>query len=232
MNIVIVGLGGTGSCLAEPLVRYLYGEGIIEHSQITFVDGDHYDEGNITRQMFATGFIGTNKAEYTHLKMTKLFPEFESHFSFIPKYLGADDLVKLMTEDGVLFSCVDNHYFRKIADEQAALMGNYLLISAGNGMVDGNVQSVLYQNRVCISKQTLRSKHSDVRDAQPKEDRSKMSCEDIAKIPGGGQIVVANMMAASLMLCHFIANWGKVAPFYETYFNCERCGFNTVDIKK
>lgn len=231
MDISIVGLGGTGSLLAEPLIRFMYSKKMI--GKITFIDGDKYEEGNIDRQSFATSYIGTNKAEYAHTKFTRMFDDFASSFHYIDRFIGKDDLAKIATDGGAMFCCVDNHFFRKIADEHVSTLKNFLLISAGNEMVTGNVQTVQMLNGENITKHTVRSRHRDVETAEPAEDRSEMSCEQLAALPGGGQIIVANMMAATLMLSHFIsfALRADKRDFYESFFDCKTCTVSSRELK-
>ena len=61
-RIVLVGLGGIGSQLLPSLVRYL---AIRPEPRplLVLVDGDAYEPGNRTRQVFPETAIGTNKAE-------------------------------------------------------------------------------------------------------------------------------------------------------------------------
>lgn len=222
MHVAIIGLGGTGSILSEPLLRYMNSKSLIE--KVMFVDGDKYEASNVDRQLFAAGYEGMNKAEYAHLKFTSLFPAVAENMTFIPKYLGEPDLEKVMPEGGVLFCCVDNHWFRRIADERCTKMKNFVLISAGNELTNGNVQIVQMLDGVNITKTSVCKKYSGIRTASKDEDRSEMSCEQIQKLPGGGQIVAANMMAATLMLCYFMqyVESPDKRAFFETYFDCMR----------
>ena len=53
-NIFIVGVGGTGSFLMPVVMRYLASRtDVNKELLIKIIDGDKYDEGNISRQEFA-----------------------------------------------------------------------------------------------------------------------------------------------------------------------------------
>jgi len=61
-RIVLVGLGGIGSQLLPSLVRYLAFRPE-PRPMLVLVDGDAYEPGNRTRQVFPESAIGSNKAE-------------------------------------------------------------------------------------------------------------------------------------------------------------------------
>jgi len=50
-RIVVIGLGGIGSALVEPLCRFLNFDDKAEW-QVVLVDGDNYEEKNTSRQTF------------------------------------------------------------------------------------------------------------------------------------------------------------------------------------
>lgn len=228
-NITIVGLGGTGSYLSTPLIRYIRSQKI-EVGRILFVDGDKYEEHNADRQEFMTGWAGENKARYAHQKHSQLFPDMRDKFKFIDEYVNEDKIDEIFGENTVLFCCVDNYYFRKIADEHASKLVNCALISGGNDLLDGQVQIVQYTGGVNMTKATLCSRHSEIKNADS-GDRSAMTCEELASLPSGGQIVVANMMSATLMIGYFIDYMNNInRKFMETFFNCKDMSFRTVEV--
>lgn len=230
MKLNIIGLGGTGSLLAEPLLRYAFSEGILD--EVLFIDGDKYEESNIGRQSFASAYIGTNKAAYAAMKYSKMFPGVK--VDFIDRFIGEEDLHMFEDSDEeATFVCVDNNWFRKIIDKHVSRLSNHLLIVSGNDMMTGQVQTVQRRDGINITKHSVCSKHDDIANASSSEDRSAMSCEEIAELPGGGQIIVANMMSATFMLSHFIAycqNSSRRA-FYETYFNATTCEVSSYGVK-
>ena len=227
-DIVIVGLGGTGSYLATPLSRYLISQNM--EFKLTLIDGDKYESGNIDRQDFSTNHIGENKAKYHFIKLQQLFNNKHESFYYIDNYIGEKDLEYIMHEGGYMFICVDNHFFRKIADERILSMENFIIINAGNELMDGNVQIVSVVNGKNITKKSLISRHPELANSND-GDRSLMSCDELSEMEGGGQIVVSNMMAATLMLTYFMKIIKEPVKSYETFFDLNTLAMRSVDVK-
>ena len=61
-RVVLIGLGGIGSQLLPSLVRYLSFRPE-PRPLLVLVDGDAYEPGNRSRQLFPDDALGTNKAE-------------------------------------------------------------------------------------------------------------------------------------------------------------------------
>jgi len=60
-HLIFVGAGGTGGYLFAPLLRFLsYNDSSFR--RVTLVDGDHFDEGNLTRQICGPADVGKGKA--------------------------------------------------------------------------------------------------------------------------------------------------------------------------
>ena len=138
-----------------------------------------------------------------------------------------------MNNGDVMMICVDNYYFRKIADKAASKLRNYTIISGGNEKMDGQVQIVHWREGDNETRETLCSRHSEIEFATPNTDRSAMSCDELQNLPGGGQVIVANMMSATLMLCYFIDRVTKAfRTHYETFFNCETFAMRSVEVRR
>lgn len=135
-RIKVIGLGGIGSYLAEPLSRYL------SHSQeeveITLVDGDSYEDKNRNRQQFS-GL--ENKARHTSLELATKFPNVS--FKYKSEYLSDDNVYSVIRENDTVFACVDNHATRKLISDRCEELDNVTLISGGNEYTDGDV--ILYR---------------------------------------------------------------------------------------
>jgi tRNA A37 threonylcarbamoyladenosine dehydratase len=72
-HVVVVGIGGVGSWIAEALVRSGVGE-------ITLIDLDHIAESNINRQVHAlTSTLGMAKVEAMRQRMVEINPNCEVH---------------------------------------------------------------------------------------------------------------------------------------------------------
>ena len=70
--VVIVGLGGIGSHLAEPLCRFL--STLSSPPQVVLVDGDTYASDNRGRQRVGREEIGVNKAVAQARRLADLLP--------------------------------------------------------------------------------------------------------------------------------------------------------------
>ena len=234
MKVTIVGLGGTGSHLVTPLIRYMKSQMLFEPKGILFVDGDAFEDGNVERQDFMPSYSGVNKAQYACLKHQKIFPDSKDTFHFMDKYAGEEDLPRLMPDYGVMFVCVDNYFFRKIVDKYIAGMTYYSVICGGNEMLDGQVQIVQQSEGRNITGQTICSRHKEIEKSSKEDDRASMSCEAIAELPSGGQVIVANMMSATLMLSYFVNYCGNTheRKFFETFFDCKDNSMRTLNVKK
>lgn len=131
-KVKIVGCGGIGSHLAEPLSRYLcYTKDRIE---VTLIDGDKYEERNKERQQF-TQF--GNKAQVMAIELRKKFPEIL--FKVYSEYLTEDNIIFAIREKDEIFLCVDNHQTRKLVSKRCEELDDVLLISGSNEYTDGDV---------------------------------------------------------------------------------------------
>jgi len=138
MKVKVIGCGGIGVHLLDPLCRFLnYHKDFSESGdcEVTLIDGDKYEEHNRERQSFES--FG-NKAEETANRLKEEFPNI--FFRVVTDYLGEDNIVLHLRESDVIFSCVDNHSARKLFSDHCEDLDDVLLISGGNDYHDGNVQ--------------------------------------------------------------------------------------------
>jgi molybdopterin/thiamine biosynthesis adenylyltransferase len=143
--------------------------------------------------------LGENKA-VAHMQVIRArFPDVKviAHEG----YLGDDNKSSLIIEKSIVFGCVDNHFARKLICERGAELNDFAFISAGNEMTDGNVNLYLRKDGKDITP-PLWMLHPEI-SRDKGGDRSAMSCEEIAAMPGGGQVIFTNLMAASLSLAMF-----------------------------
>ena len=140
-NIYVIGAGGTGSYLLPVLMRYLSSRtDVNDELIIRIIDGDKYDEGNVSRQEFAHSRIGKNKAEVQKEIYERKFPNLK--IMAIGEYLGENN-IDVISNGSIVFCCVDNHFCRNLVSKHCQKLDDVLLISGGNEYVDGNVQSYL-----------------------------------------------------------------------------------------
>lgn len=147
-SAVLVGLGGTGSHLVEPLARLLtyHRNGIRGHSHgLMLVDGDKYETKNGERQLGAVD--GANKAAL-HCARLKSTVDGATFFA-VPSYVDRGTFESLIlggipgVKDGTLavVLAVDNHATRKAILEalHAANLPRLLVLSPGNDLQHGQV---------------------------------------------------------------------------------------------
>lgn len=222
-RVLVIGAGGTGSLLLPSLVRLLRS---IEdfNGNIIIADGDSYDEGNSARQLFSTKRVGQNKAEYQYEALVSQLPDMEDKISYIPEYLSQSDLGDIITENTIVINCADNFAVRKYAEDLVLNLRNGIHICCGNELRTGQVQIHIRNNGVSMTPSIYEQyPELDSEDG----DRSSMSCEDLAALPGGGQLICANMTAASLAL-NFVdmAIGGHPIHLNGEYMPCDEVVFD------
>lgn len=188
-EITIIGLGGIGSILADVMSRY---ENFAdENTKINLVDGDDYEVKNLKRQQFTK--VGVNKA-------TSKKEELESKFSNItfkehPYFINKGNVENIITENSIVFVCVDNHKTRKIVNDTAESLKDVTIISGGNELVDGNVQIFIKRGGEKITP-SLADYHPEIANPEDKLP-SEMSCEELVKsVP---QLLFTNLTVATCM---------------------------------
>lgn len=213
-RIVVVGCGGTGSYLIPVLCRYL--SSVKWGGTVLLVDGDKFEEHNADRQEFSPKQVGQNKAD----AMLQIVRSRISDFNVIAlsEYVGRDNVDRIIEEDTLIFSCVDNHVCRALLSSKVQCLTTGCLISAGNTETDGNVQVNLRSGGAMLLP-PIEVRHPEIltkRDG----DRSEMSCEEIAGLPGGGQVIIANMTAACIALQMFYGLFAmNMMDAEEVYFD-------------
>lgn len=198
LNIKVIGAGGIGLWLLTPLcthLNFLDCKSII----VTVIDGDSYEEGNRSRQLFSR--VG-NKAE---VAVDDLTPKFEKvYFSHRAKYLTPKNVIAWINEGDIVLSCVDNHATRKLLSDHCCNLRNVTLISGGNGFTDGNVQIHIRKNGIDQRLPVANAKyHPEIvtpTDNNPGIVVSEVrdGCQVLA--PSAPQLVVTNFAIASTML--------------------------------
>lgn len=211
-KIKVVGAGGIGGHLAEPLARYLsYSE---DNCEITVIDGDKFEERNKERQRFGAC---ENKADHTVQLLKGEFPRV--HFRAKPEYLTADNVIAAIREGDVVFLCVDNHATRKLVSDRCAELKNVTLISGGNDYTDGNVIVYLRENGKDKTKSPthLHPKIANPEDKNPGllNDAERQGCAREAQTHP--QLLFTNLAIASTMLnCYYAFEQGKI-NFEQVY---------------
>lgn len=212
-RVVIIGLGGIGSNLTEPLCRTLaYSDKEDSPKRVILIDGKAYKERNRGRQRFS---VLANKADVQRDLLTPLFPELkiESKASFVDE----NNILVFIKEDDVVFLGCDNHATRKLVSYHASSLDNVIIISGGNELYDGNVQIYLRADGKDITP-PLTFQHPEIENPADRNP-SQLSCEELAKA-GEPQLLTVNSTVAVLMLNIFTLYLLKGSvPYYEIYFD-------------
>lgn len=207
---ILVGLGGTGSALAEPLARLLTYHPSSSGSRLLLVDGDSYDDSNIARQIGARP--GENKAEVWSERLDA------PNTHAFPIYADGDAIRDLASEFGavVVILAVDNFKTRAsvIASFSEEPPLNYLILFPGNERTQGNL--IAWRPGVDPSPADRHPEFRDVKDEIPRVG----GCH--AAAVHEPQTIGANFMAAALTLAA-VQNWldDKGVP-PELLFDVER----------
>jgi len=213
-KIKVIGAGGIGGYMLEPLSRYLsYSEDSVE---ITVYDGDRYEERNRERQRFSAC---ENKAQHTVEKLKVEFPKI--HFRSKAEYLTSDNIIPAIRENDIVFMCVDNHATRKLVSDRCQELDNVTLISGGNDYTDGNVIVYIRKDGDDVTKSPteLHSKIAKPTDQNPGTitDAQRLSCEQEAVI--NPQLLFTNLAIASAMCnCYYACENDKVT-FEQVYLD-------------
>lgn len=146
MRVVVVGCGGIGYHLLDPLMRVLLAYPT-NHVHISFVDGKIITPRNVNRQHLSS-FIGRNKAEALAMIAKSLIPrEYEEkiQISAIPEYVSPEylDCHPWLSEDEVhVFSGVDNNKTRMMLENILGKNKTLVFVSGGNDEFTG--QAILW----------------------------------------------------------------------------------------
>jgi molybdopterin/thiamine biosynthesis adenylyltransferase len=213
-KIKVIGAGGIGGHLIEPLSRYLsYKEDSVE---ITVYDGDQFEERNRERQRFSAH---ENKADHTVTTLKGQFPKI--HFRSKGEYLTPDNIITSIREGDVVFLCVDNHSTRKLVSDRCQELDNVTLISGGNDYTDGNVIVYIRKDGKDVTKPltVLHPKIAAPEDKNPGTltDAERRGCEQEART--NPQLLFTNLAIASAMCNCYYAYENEKINFEQVYLD-------------
>lgn len=206
-KIKVIGAGGIGGHLIEPLSRYLtYCD---EPVEITVIDGDKFEDRNRERQRFTEC---ENKADHTVGLMKEEFPRV--HFRSNPEFITDSNVITSIRENDVVLLCVDNHATRKLVSERCSELDNVTLISGGNDETDGDVLVYVRKNGKDVtppltSLPEIAGVTDNSKNPGDLTDEEREGCEREAQTKP--QILFMNLDIASLMLsCYYAHEQGKL----------------------
>lgn len=193
--VILVGTGGIGTNLLEPLTRLL-----MFHPngswKIIIADGDEFSESNLTRQLFDPEAINQNKAIATACRL-----KFAPNLMPIGEYMNRNSMYGLLSglgfylrpEHPLLFvSCVDNHASRKLFLESLdEHVSSYAFVNPSNGYETVQVSLHLRLNGQNKTVHPFERYH----DIAHPTDYIPGGCQEEA--PAVPQLLAANFLAAS-----------------------------------
>lgn len=211
---LLIGSGGTGTHILDPLLRYLttHHEGSDPTVwQFGVMDGDAIEAKNLERQLFDPTQILMNKAAAAvkpHQHMGNVLA--------ITEYLGPHNIAQYFSDGIVVFIAVDNFKVRALIEQFCLTLPNSIVINGGNEKSTGSCQIWIRRDG---ENQTppLSFLHPEL--ATEDGDRSEMSCEEIAKLPGGEQIIAVNAFSAIMMLTALVNVHQDKVAWTETQFD-------------
>lgn len=124
-HVVVVGVGGVGSWVAEALARSAIG-------RITIIDGDTVEESNTNRQLPAIdGHYGQKKVSVLSNRLRAINPDLQ--VSAIDQFVSAENFEALIPSCDVLIDCIDSLSAKTFLVAKAKEKARYVLTSGGAG---------------------------------------------------------------------------------------------------
>lgn len=193
LKIKIVGCGGIGSWLMDPLCTLL-NFSTVPSIEVALIDGDIYEERNRESQNF--DLIGP-KASVTAIRLKERFPRL--FFVDYPTYLTQDNISTLIREHDIVAVCVDNQKTRKLISDRAVKLDNITIVSGGGEFTDGVVLVHVRRNGNNLTPPLANKYHPEIQhpgDNTPADEKG-----DEGQVPvASPQLVATNFAIASLML--------------------------------
>ena len=214
-RVVLIGCGGIGSQLLDPLCRYLAYRPE-PRPLLVLVDGDAFEVGNLNRQACTRRDLGTNKAE----ALARVARDAGVACQAIGEHVDEANVGAIVREGDVVLLAVDNHRARALVDRHLASLDNATLISGGNDETDGNVQLVRRRDGWSVDGH-LTEIHPEIGMATEEEPRGDGCQVMAAERP---QLLVTNLMVASAMLNALwqVVESGSV-PYSEVFLDVIQC---------
>lgn len=211
-NVTVVGLGGIWSYLHPIACRLMtYNHLKSGPVNLTLIDEDRFSYSNLERQdMDAEDEFKSKAAVYAD-RIKKRFPRLK--VKKVEKFVTTKNIDKLIQDDTIVLSCVDNFDTRRLLAERARKLKNVVVISGANDEMVGNVHLQLVSAKLAKSvlgdakkkniTRGMDEDHPEIKENKEKDNPGEMSCEERARLQGGGQTALANAQAAVLMARYF-----------------------------
>lgn len=225
----LLGAGGTGSILFDPLLRYLDTYHSKDGFNLQVIDGDGIEKHNLARQLFDEPAIGSNKAS-SLVEHSRYEPSHGRVFAR-PTFLGKDNVEKLIANGDIILIAVDNYSVRALVESRVKNLDNGVVINGGNESTDGSCQLWVRRDGANVTP-PISHCHPEIA-YKSADDRAALSCEARAKIKGGEQTIVANMASALSMLNMLRLHHQNDVPKggHEVYFDLDTQAMRPDDLR-
>jgi predicted ThiF/HesA family dinucleotide-utilizing enzyme len=187
----LIGAGGTGTLLLQPLARYLrtfHGE---DNWLLAVIDGDTVEEKNLDRQLFAYSDINTTKAQAAASSSESF------NVIAVPEFVSDDNITDLIKDGDTILIAADNYPVRARIERHVLTLDNAIVINGGNESNTGSCQIWVRQNGKNVTP-PISFLHDEIFSGG--SDPSVLSCTERARIQGDEQTIVANFASAMWML--------------------------------
>lgn len=228
-DYVIIGCGGIGYHLAEPLARMLMP---MPRSRLFLVDGKPVRRKNLLRQ-FGTDDIGRSKAECLAGHVRRVLREDDPNVSIVPvdafvePELLAHHEEWLSSQNPTIFVCVDNKPSRVYVEDLVEdRFRSCTVISGGNEEIDG--QAVLFRRKNGRTVDPLPSEIDPDLAEHDNQMPSSLPCDEATE--SEPQLALANMGAALAMLGLWYGQVLNTPDRADRRFNYARFNVSTPEI--
>lgn len=124
-HVVVVGVGGVGSWVAEALARTAVGH-------ITLIDGDTVEESNTNRQLPAlNGTYGQKKVEVLARRLRDINPD--ARIDIVDRFVDEDNFDELLPTSDAIIDCIDSLSAKTFLVAKASQKAHIVLTSGGAG---------------------------------------------------------------------------------------------------
>ena len=197
-RVVVVGLGGIWSYLRPIVCRTLtYSKDAPK--DLSLIDYDVFSRSNLERQEMFPADEAKLKVTVHGQRTRHEFPTLK--VAEVKQFVTKKNIKTLIKNGDMVLSCVDNQATRKLLAQHVRTLKNAALISGANDEDRGNGHLHLVLGGKELTK-GMDECHDNVAKPQDKNP-GDLSCEERARLPGGGQTAVANMWSAAIM-AHYV----------------------------
>jgi molybdopterin/thiamine biosynthesis adenylyltransferase len=214
---ILIGAGGTGSLLMDPMLRMLRTFHGTDDFVVAIIDGDNVEPKNLARQQFAGKHVGLNKAAAL---ADFVYSGDTASIHAVPEFLSDENIGDRIQDGDVVIIAADNYNVRARIEQRALELDNIVVINGGNESFDGSCQIFVRKDGKNLTP-PLSWMHDEI--YTPSEhDPSKLDCIARANIKGGEQTIIANLMSAAWtlnMLYRYLVSDKDPIVWHETFFD-------------